>query len=76
MTLPLVQAVQTAFPVRPVDADETRELSFGRPLTATGRPGVHAAVSGADVGDAAVAVALLRDDGDRARPVLVFTPAG
>ena len=72
VTLPLVQAVRTAFPVRTVDAAEARELSFGRPLTPTGRPGVHAAVGA----DGAVAVALLSDEGDRARPVLVFTPAG
>ena len=72
MTLPLVQAVRAAFPVRTLDAAEARELSFGRPLAATGADGVHAAVSA----DGTVAVALLRDDGERARPVLVFTPAG
>ncbi len=72
VTLPLVDAVRTAFPVRGIDAEQARELSFGRSLPATGHDGVTAAVRV----DAPVAVALLRDDGDRARPVLVFTPAG
>jgi hypothetical protein len=57
-------------PVREVAADEARELSFGRSLAPTGVLGVHGALSGG------VAVALLEETDGRARPVLVFTPAG
>lgn len=71
VTLPLAAAVRSAFPVRTVSGDEERELSFGRTLAATGMAGVHAAVS-----SDGRAVALLREQDDRARPVLVFTPAG
>ncbi len=70
VTLPLVDAVRAAMPVRAVSADEARELSFGRSLPKREIPGTHAAV---DAGD--VVVALLVEDGDRSRPVLVFTPA-
>ncbi len=71
VTLPLAAAVRTALPVRAIDADEARALSYGKALAATGAPGTHGAIAP----DGTV-VALLVDDGDRARPVLVFTPAG
>ena len=71
ITLPLPEAVRAAMPVRDVDADEVRELSFGRPLAIRGIAGVHAAVAP----DGAV-VALLREDGEQARPVVVFHAAG
>jgi tRNA pseudouridine55 synthase len=71
VSLPLADAVRTAFPVRQVDAAEARELSFGRALPARGVAGVHGALA-AD----GTAVALLQETGDLARPVLVFTPAG
>ncbi len=64
-------AARSTMPVRQVDADEARELSFGRPLTATGRPGPVAAV---DPGQRLVAV-LVDDDDGRARPQLVLIPA-
>ena len=71
INLPLADAVRAAFPVRPVDAAEARELSFGRSLQPCGIDGVH----GAFLADGSV-VALLRETGGAARPVLVFTPAG
>ena len=71
VTLPLAEAVRTAFPAREIDVAETRELSFGRSLPATGIDGVH----GAFAPDGAV-IALLRESEGAARPVLVFTPAG
>lgn len=71
VTLPLADAVRTAMPVREVDAAEARELSFGRSLTGTGQTGVHGAITGDGT-----AVALLQESDGRARPVLVFTPAG
>ena len=57
-------------PVREIDADEARELSFGRPLAARGIAGTHGALAG----DTAVALLCERDG--RARPVLVFTASG
>jgi tRNA pseudouridine55 synthase len=71
VTLPLAEAVRTALPVRPINVDEARSLSYGRALESTGAPGIHGAIAP----DGSV-VALLVDEGDRARPVLVFTPAG
>jgi tRNA pseudouridine55 synthase len=69
--LPLADAIRAAMPVRELDPDEARELSFGRALTPLGIAGVHGAV-GAD----GTAVALLQESDGRSRPVLVFTPAG
>lgn len=71
VSLPLPAAVRTALPVREVTADEARELSFGRALTPSGSD----AVVGALAPDGSV-VALLRDENDRARPAVVFAPAG
>jgi tRNA pseudouridine55 synthase len=71
VTLPLAAAVRTAFPVRDVDAAAARELSFGRALPGCGIAGVY----GAFAPDGSV-VALLREDGGQARPVLVFAAAG
>jgi tRNA pseudouridine55 synthase len=71
VTLPLPDALRIAFPVRDVDAGQARELSYGRSLPAWGLPGVHAAID-----DAGRAVALLREEGECARPVLVFAAAG
>jgi tRNA pseudouridine55 synthase len=69
--LPLAAAVRAGFPAREVDAAEAGELSFGRRLPARGIGGVH----GAFAPDGTV-VALLEEDGETARPVLVFAPAG
>jgi tRNA pseudouridine55 synthase len=71
VSLPLLDAVRASMPVRTVDEDEARTLSYGRALGARGEAGVHAAVTA----DGTV-VALLREQEDAARPVLVFTPAG
>jgi tRNA pseudouridine55 synthase len=70
VTLPLVDAVRQAMPVRLIDASQARELSFGRALAAAGIGGIHGAVY-----DGAV-VALLSEHEGLARPVLVFQPAG
>jgi tRNA pseudouridine55 synthase len=71
VTLSLAEAVRIALPVRDVDAGEAWELSYGRPIGVQGIPATYGAIT-AD-GDV---VALLREDGEHARPVLVFTPAG
>lgn len=71
VTLALPAAVRTALPVRDVTVAEARELSFGRALDASGTDGVVGALDP----DGTV-VALLRDEDGRARPTVVFTPAG
>lgn len=68
--VPLLAAVRQAMPVREIDAEQARELSFGRSLEPVGFGGVHGALHHETV------VALLHEDGGRARPVLVFHPAG
>jgi tRNA pseudouridine55 synthase len=69
--LSLADAVRTAMPLRDVDPSEGHELSFGRSIAACGLAGTY----GAMAADGEV-VALLREDGPRAHPVLVFTAAG
>ncbi len=68
--LPLADAVRAAMPVRAVSEEHARELAHGRFLPPAGIDGVHAAI-----GPAGTAIALLREDGRHARPVLVFEPA-
>lgn len=71
VVLPLAEAVRAAMPVREIDADEARELSYGRPLEPRAITGTHAAIAP----DGTVAALLVESDA-RARPVLVFTAAG
>jgi tRNA pseudouridine55 synthase len=71
VTVPLAQAVRSAFPVRMVDADEARALSYGKFLAAVGMDGICAAMTQDDT-----VIALLSESDGQARPVLVFTPAG
>jgi tRNA pseudouridine55 synthase len=70
VTLSVADAVRLALPVRVIDADEARELSFGRPLTPCGIAGTYGSLT-----PSGEAIALLREDAGRARPVLVFRPA-
>jgi tRNA pseudouridine55 synthase len=71
VTLPLADAVRAAMPVRQVDDDEARALSYGKSLELSGIAGTHGAIAP----DGTV-VALLVEDGGRAKPVLVFAAAG
>ncbi|MFN2519096.1 MAG: tRNA pseudouridine(55) synthase TruB [Jatrophihabitantaceae bacterium] len=71
VTLSLAEAVRAVLPVRELDDDEVRAVSFGRSLVARGIRGTHGALAP----DGTV-VALLVEAGDRAKPVLVFAPAG
>lgn len=71
--LPLADAARATFPARELTADEARELSFGRRISASGAGTVEAPVA-AFAPDGTV-VALLADDAGRARPVLVLAPA-
>lgn len=71
VTLPLPAAVRAAMAVREVTEDEARSLSYGKSLAAVGLAGTY----GAFAPDGSVA-ALLAEDSERAKPVLVFTAAG
>ncbi|MEO6885536.1 MAG: tRNA pseudouridine(55) synthase TruB [Jatrophihabitantaceae bacterium] len=71
VTLVLPEAVRAAMAVREVTEDEARALSYGKSVAAVGLVGTY----GAFAPDGSVA-ALLAEDGERARPVLVFTAAG
>jgi tRNA pseudouridine55 synthase len=71
VALPLPQAVAASMPVRVVTEDEARELSFGRSLDLGQIVGTYGAI-----GPDGRVLALLSDDGERARPVVVFAPAG
>ncbi|MEP6599466.1 MAG: tRNA pseudouridine(55) synthase TruB [Actinomycetota bacterium] len=71
VTLPLADAIRAALPVRVISGQEATELSFGRPIGAASIEGTYGVL-----GPDGAAVALLRDEGGRGRPVLVFTAAG
>ena len=71
VTLPLLAAVRASMPVRVISDHEASELSFGRSLERANIAGTHAGVD-----PQGTVVALLVEDELRARPVLVFTPAG
>ncbi len=71
VTLPLPEAVRAAMPVREIGADEARAVSFGKSLTAGGITGTYAVIA-----PNGTVAALMCEDGERARPVLVFTAAG
>jgi tRNA pseudouridine55 synthase len=68
--LPLVQAATTVFPTRRVTGEESRALSYGQRVPATGAPGLHAAVDP----DGRL-VALLEDAGTTARVAVGFPAA-
>ncbi len=68
--LPLVQAATTVFPTRRVTGEESRALSYGQRVPATGAPGLHAAVDP----DGRL-VALLEDSGTTARVAVGFPAA-
>jgi tRNA pseudouridine55 synthase len=67
VSVSIADAAAAVMPVRPVDATEVSELSFGRALPPTGASGLYAAI-GPDGGLAAV----LREDERSARPILVL----
>jgi tRNA pseudouridine55 synthase len=69
--LDLPAAVAASMAVRAVSEAEAREISFGRSLEPAGVPGVYGAL-----GPDGAVLALLEDREGRARPVVVFAPAG
>jgi tRNA pseudouridine55 synthase len=71
VTLPLPQAVRASMPVREISADEARALSYGKTIEPSGIALTHGAITAEGT-----VIALLADSDGRARPVVVFTPAG
>ncbi len=69
LSLTLDEAVAVAFPRRDLDDPAAADVRHGRPLPASGLPGVH----GVFAGDRALA--LMEDSGETARPVVVLAPA-
>ncbi len=73
--LPLAAAARAVFPVRELDAHQTRELSFGRALDPAEHPvGTREAPVAAFAPDGTLVALLAREKG-RDRPVLVLAPA-
>jgi tRNA pseudouridine55 synthase len=68
--VPLDTAVGLAFPRRDLDAALAADIAHGRPLPATGIPGTY----GVFAPDGR-ALALVAEQGSRARPVVVLAPA-
>jgi tRNA pseudouridine55 synthase len=68
--LPLPDAVRAAMAVREIDDAEARALSYGKFLAPVGLAGVHGAIA-----PSGMVIALLREDAEHSRPVLVFEPA-
>jgi len=71
VTLPLADAVRAAMPVRLVDGDEARALSYGKSLAAIGVDGTYGAISAEGT-----AIALLVERDGVATPTVVFAAAG
>jgi len=67
VTLPLPAAIAAAMPTRLLTEPEARELSFGRPVPASGIAGTYGGI-----GPSGEAVALLVEAQGQARPVLGF----
>jgi len=65
--LNLADVARTTFSVRELTLEEVTELSFGRPLSKNGTTSITAAMSPDNR-----LIALLKDDGERAKPISVF----
>ncbi|GAA4855152.1 tRNA pseudouridine(55) synthase TruB [Saccharopolyspora cebuensis] len=70
LSMDLDAAVATAFPRREVDLRTARALSHGRPVVGAGVEGTYGMFA-----PDGTAVALVRDAGAQAKPVLVIAPA-
>lgn len=69
-TLGLTEVARRTFTVRELNLEEVSELSFGRPLVPSSREEIVAGISPDNV-----LIALLKDEGDKAKPVAVFAAA-
>jgi len=68
--LNLADVARTTFSVRELTLEEVKELSFGRSLSENGHTSITAAMSPDNQ-----LIALLKDDGERAKPISVFAAA-
>ena len=68
--LDLTDVARRTFPARELTVEEVRELSFGRSLSPSLTPAITAAISSENI-----LIALLKNDGDKAKPVAVFAAA-
>lgn len=69
--VPLAQAARAVLPVRELDADEARALSYGQGVAASGEGDGPVAALGPD----GTLVAVVERRGGRLRPTVVLTPA-
>jgi len=69
-TLDLADVARATFPVRELELEEVNELSFGRPLSPNTSDEIVAALSPDNR-----LIALLKNSGDKAKPVAVFAAA-
>ena len=68
--LDLTDVARRTFAVRELTVEEVRELSFGRALSPSATQEITAAISADNI-----LIALLKNDGDKAKPVAVFAAA-
>ena len=68
--LNLADVARATFMVRELSLQEVSELSFGRPLSANGNTSINTALSPDNR-----LIALLKDEGDKAKPIAVFAAA-
>jgi tRNA pseudouridine55 synthase len=69
-TLGLVDVARSIFQLRDLNAEEAKELSFGRKISASPSAGIYAAISSSNE-----LIALLENRDDGAKPIAVFAPA-
>jgi tRNA pseudouridine55 synthase len=70
LALDLTDVARRTFSTRALSADEVRELSFGRALSPSTSDEITAAISAENI-----LIALLKNEGDKAKPVAVFAAA-
>jgi tRNA pseudouridine55 synthase len=68
--LDIADVARVTFTPRELSADEVQELSFGRPLSENGNTVINAAMSPDNR-----LIALLKDEGGKAKPIAVFAAA-
>jgi len=69
-TLGLVDVARSIFQLRDLNAEDARELSFGRKISASPEAGIYAGISSSNE-----LIALLENQDDGAKPIAVFAPA-
>ena len=69
-TIPLADTARSTFVSRELTLEEVQELSFGRPLAENGNSSINAGLSPDNR-----LIALLKDEGGKAKPIAVFAAA-